>query len=646
MCRMILLLTWCAASAVAQTPSVQHIHWRRPAADDSCQVTVAGKGLKTATEVWTPFGRLVREATEKPADNVAAFNGSLPADVPPGIYPCRVLADKGVSAVCYIAVDDLPAQPVTDASEVNPPESACQIPCCLQGLIRPLKPRYFAIDLQSGQQVAVEVVARRLNSSLDPVLSVAGPDGREIEFADDTIGLAGDAALSFTASEAGRYVVALRDVQYAGGASHFFHLRISEGVAAAGTFPGRTSPADSVTVLLTNGESQSATIFDQWPLQTLPVVTSNRPGSTFAEVFRTDRTAVREVEPNDAADAATELPPGTNAVAGRFAQAGDVDWFRVPLEKGQTLAVIAHTRNLGSPSDLVLSIHDATGKQLVTADESGTFDARLTFTAPAAAPYLLAVRELTGSYGPAWTYDLQLERDGWLEATTASDAIPLAQNSCAAVQVDVARFGFQQPFALQPVDVPAGLDIPEVLVQPKQKTATITIRTIHEEPLKPQRLRFHAVMAESGRTVPVLIRPVMKKGEIAPPRNPPRSGIFVFQSPTAAPFVLEPSTTEIHVAAGGKIALPVKAARTKDWTAPIQVTSTVPAAELPAGLVVKAASLKADEGTVMIETTKELVPGHYTLSLQGTAKKDKTTSVQHLPTIRLVVDTSATESDP
>lgn len=644
MCRIILLLTWCAASAVAQTPSVQHIYWQRPADDQSFQVTVTGKGLKSATEVWTPFARLAREATEKPADNVAAFNGSLPAEVAPGIYPCRVLADKGVSAVCYIAVDDLPAQPVTDASEVNPPESAYQIPCCLQGLIRPLKPRYFAIDLQSGQHVAVEVVARRLNSSLDPVLSVTGPNGRELEFADDTIGLAGDAALSFTASEAGRHVVALRDVQYAGGATHFFHLRISEGGAAAATFPGRTSPADSVTVLLTNGESQSATISDHLPLQTLPVVNSNKSGGTFAEVFRTDRAAVREVEPNDDADAATELPPETGAVAGRFAQAGDVDWFRLPLKKDETLAVIAHTRNLGSPSDLVLSIHDATGKQLATADESGAFDARLTFTAPAAAPYLLAVRELTGSYGPAWTYDLQLERGGWLEATTASDAIPLAQNSCAAVQVDVARFGFQQPFALQPVDVPAGLDIPEVLVQAKQKAATITIRATSEEALKPQRLRFHAVMAESGRPVPVLIRPVLKKGEIAPPRNPPRSGIFVYRSPTAAPFVLEPSTVELNVAAGAQISLPVKATRTKDWTSPIEVSSTVPAAELPAGLVVKAASLKADEGTVTIETTKELKPGHYTLSLQGTTKKDKTTSVQHLPTIRLIVNAATTES--
>jgi hypothetical protein len=146
--------------------------------------------------------------------------------------------------------------------------------------------------------------------------------------------------------------------------------------------------------------------------------------------------------------------------------------------------------------------------------------------------------------------------------------------------------------------------------------------------------------------VPVLIRPVLKKGEIALPRNPPRSGIFVFQSPTAAPFVLEPSTVDLNVAAGGKIALPVKATRTKDWTAAIEVTSTVPADELPAGLVVKAASLKADEGAVTIETTKELKPGHYTLSLQGTAKKDKTTSVQYLPTIRLVVNAAQTESDP
>ena len=62
------------------------------------------------------------------------------------------------------------------------------------------------------------------------------------------------------------------------------------------------------------------------------------------------------------------------------------------------------------------------------------------------------------------------------------------------------------------------------------------------------------------------------------------------------------------------------------------------AEELPTGVTVAAAKIEQNEIEVTITANDKAVPGTYTLSLQGTLKKDKTTIVQPVPTITLTVN--------
>ena len=95
---------------------------------------------------------------------------------------------------------------------------------------------------------------------------------------------------------------------------------------------------------------------------------------------------------------------------------------------------------------------------------------------------------------------------------------------------------------------------------------------------------------------------------------------------------------------GGEIKTTVNSTRTGDWNQPIDVASAIPAAELPTGITVAAGKIEKHTTEIVIKADENAAVGKYTISLQGTLKKDKTTVVQPVPTITLeVMEASAAE---
>jgi hypothetical protein len=97
-----------------------------------------------------------------------------------------------------------------------------------------------------------------------------------------------------------------------------------------------------------------------------------------------------EAEPNDELGAAQRLKNSSALVNGRLARAGDVDGFRVELDRGQTLvADLEAARHLGSPMDAVLQVVSPGGSVLAQNDDDVGRDPRVIFEAPSTGPYIV-----------------------------------------------------------------------------------------------------------------------------------------------------------------------------------------------------------------------------------------------------------------
>ena len=83
---------------------------------------------------------------------------------------------------------------------------------------------FFRFSATKGQALELEILASRLGSRLDGVLTVFAADGRELATSDD--GRGKDPFLAFTAPEAGEYLARVSDLNERGGPGFGYRLRI------------------------------------------------------------------------------------------------------------------------------------------------------------------------------------------------------------------------------------------------------------------------------------------------------------------------------------------------------------------------------------------------------------------------------------
>jgi hypothetical protein len=593
----VLVLTHHVPHASAQTPTIDQLSSNHLIPGGHAEVKAVGKDLKDVERLWLPFTELPLVPAEKPDEKQVRFQGNVPDSVQPGIYEARVLTKRGISARHWLVVDNLPQTITTTGSEAQSSPTIIPAECIVQGQIDARKPRFFGVELKAQQSLQVETVARRLNSALDPVLRILQADGKELAFEDDTPGLAGDAWLQFTAPEDGIYTIEVRDVQYTGGSRHFFHLRIG----------GTKLPASATQDLA---------------LAAAGIATS----------------AVMEVEPNNNTTQATATETATQRLSGTIQEPGDIDVFAIHAEAPAHLCITALTRRLGSPADLVLQLSDEAGKTLQSAEEAGSHDAQLAVTVPAAGTYFLTVRELSSLGGPAFTYNLQLQWGGRTEVSTTVDTVAIPDAGAGSIAVAVNRIGHNDPLEIWADNLPPGVVSPAVIVVPNQKTAFVTLMKTEQASSTFQiPIQLLARRSPDAPIVPAVYQPVAKPVTDAAYEIPRLSaGMFAYSS-GAAEFSLNATPDVLSIQPGEEIQLTVSATRTGEWTQVIELASAVPAAELPTGLTVGTAKLEKDSVQIPVKAAASAVPGRYSLSLQGTLKKDKTTIVHPLPTLTIEV---------
>jgi hypothetical protein len=151
---------------------------------------------------------------------------------PAGRITLRTRGPTGVSNELPFDVTDLP--PVVEREPNDKPEAATPIdaPAEVSGIIeRANDEDFYRFKVTRKQPVRLEVVARRLGSPLDALLTLRNAKGEAIDTNDDAA--LSDAAIS-RELEPGEYLASVRDLTYNGGAEYAYRLKIEPSLAGAG----------------------------------------------------------------------------------------------------------------------------------------------------------------------------------------------------------------------------------------------------------------------------------------------------------------------------------------------------------------------------------------------------------------------------
>jgi hypothetical protein len=131
-------------------------------------------------------------------------------------------------------------------------------------------------------------------------------------------------------------------------------------------------------------------------------------GVSNPRLFRVDSlTEAAEVEPNNAVAQATPLGIETT-LSGRSNAAADVDFYRIPMKAGQTIAIRSEAARLDSPMQPLLQLFSAAGRRLVESRRVFSQEASFAWTATADEELVLRVQDAVYGGGDQFVYRISI----------------------------------------------------------------------------------------------------------------------------------------------------------------------------------------------------------------------------------------------
>lgn len=150
---------------------------------------------------------------------------------PAGRISLRTRGPAGISNELPFEVTELP--PVVEREPNDKPDeaTAVAVPAEVSGIIAQADDEdLFRFKLEQKQFVRLEVVARRLGSPLDALLTLKNAKGETVEMNDDAA--MADAAVA-RELEPGEYVVSVRDLTYNGGPDFAYRLKVEPSMGGS-----------------------------------------------------------------------------------------------------------------------------------------------------------------------------------------------------------------------------------------------------------------------------------------------------------------------------------------------------------------------------------------------------------------------------
>src|SRR5262249_15098002 len=227
---------------------------------------------------------------------------------------------------------------------------------------------------------------------------------------------------------------------------------------------------------------------------------------------------------------------------GRIEKPGNVDRWTWTAKKGDAFVFDLRAARLGSPLDGVLTVYDASGKQLARAESGpGQPDAIVTFNVPADGTYSVQVRDHFRSRGGAeFNYRLRVDRPPApdFRLSFPIDAVTVYRKGDAKVQaklrVNVQRQGkLNEAIALKVDGLPAAVAVSGTTIPPGQNGVDLVFKADDKAAIGISRLTITGT-AKVDKKVDVT-----RKAKLTVPRGAPELDNVLLSVAVPTPFKIK-----------------------------------------------------------------------------------------------------------
>lgn len=453
----------------ARPPEIRNINVRGFQIGQPTVVTIDGTDLLPAPKLWLNANAVQAVIDDKQSNaNRLVLTATLPNETTPGVAQLRLATNDGLSNSVTVALDRLPQLPIS--------ETVATLPASLHGSVPGSGVSKTSFTGKAGEDVLIEVEAKRLGSKLRPVVHLYDAQRTQITWAMPSRTLAGDCRISTKLPRDGQYTIEVHDLQYAPPGVSFFRLKIGQWHFADLAFPPAVTRGQEVALELLgtaggNGKLPFKAPTDGDVIPTAfpnPQTASGAPPSVLLSSLTelVESTVTAGAPPVVSQASSTGEPPVPTipvAVSGRLDAPGQLDQYRFAVMPGMKLTFEVFAERLGSRIDAVLEVRNKDGGVLMFNDDGPTsIDPRLEYTVPANLDAIIvALRDTLEIANEQAIYRLVVTNTNKptpeLTATAKSDASNIASGESQVFEVNVARRGYDGPLQLSLGKLPPGV---------------------------------------------------------------------------------------------------------------------------------------------------------------------------------------------
>ncbi len=554
------------------------------------KLTVTGNRLSDFESLMFFSPGITQKSVQKVENNRVELTVSVAPEVPLGNHLLRIRTKSGISHVRQIFVGPFPN---VEEKEPNSEMEAAQpisLNQTIEGLVLNEDVDYYKINLKKGQRISLEADGLRLGYTVfDPYIAIIDKDRFEKAFSDDTILHRQDGYCSYVAQYDGEHYVMIRESSYRGSGNSFYRLHVGGFRRPDVVYPagGRVGSKTKVRFIEKDGSFEEES---QLPNEADPnymILSKTQESAPSGNPFRlVDFDNALEVEPNDEQAKATKLEKGEPiAINGIIEKPGDIDYFTVPLKKGQQVVLQAYAQSLGSPLDTVVNVYNEKGGSLGGNDDGGgrrRLDSKQTINPPADGLYTIRVTDHLERGGPNFVYRLELvASQPMLTFASPQYTVNDTQYRQFMAIPRGGRMVLLQNFSRSNVSGDFNFDAPNL----PQGVKLLTTLAPKDQPSMPLLFEAAADAPLGGAVVPVTLKPVDPAqkivGRMRQEFDIVRNGNVVYYTefedklPVAvveeAPYSLEIVKPAVPLVANGVMLLKVQAKRKPEFKGAIRV---------------------------------------------------------------------------
>lgn len=407
---------------------------------------IAGRGLAKVGRVMASGGGVETVAFAANGDNQAVATVRISNDATPGYRELRLEGPDGVSNLVIVRVDMLPQALEAEPNDEPGQGQMLAIGSSVAGTIRSMDVDHYRIEGKPGDEITLDFEARRVGTSITPVLTALNAKGAAIAQARESRSGDHDCRLGVKIPRGGVVIAMVRDNTYGGNEAATYRLRVTTTPYATGMYPlgGPAGKRLTITALGGNLRKPIAKVFtlpetpgvlvDPGPFDgpdgpvSAPMTLMVGEAKEFREPQAGDLGDPSRAAPDASGGTMPELPYSilvgetSNGVIGRR---GEVDRYVMTVKKGEKFRLRVVAEPMGSWLDSVLTVRDKDGNALGENDDSSlnpdmqgrrgvnflgvaqeSSDSLLDFEAPADGPITIEVADRYGEGGPEYGYRL------------------------------------------------------------------------------------------------------------------------------------------------------------------------------------------------------------------------------------------------